>query len=167
MSKSNRSTPVYFPALYSEDKRRRALDAISLHRRNPDISLSQAARQSGTTLATIKRYASGALANRGGRTVVRENDNIERRMRFLTARGEIAVTARGSREATKIAEYYNAIRAYFVQGDARALRRYAGKTITLDGQTYEFVAEPRVLNRLARAGEVTFMDIYASDGGYS
>ena len=72
---------------YKEDARRRSLDAISIKRRNPPISMTKAAKLSGTTLKTIRKYGAPALETRSGRVDVKLSDRLERRMRLLTPQG--------------------------------------------------------------------------------
>ena len=69
----------------NEESYRRVLDAISLKRRNPALSLSKAAKASGTTLKTIRKYAPEALKQRGGRISVKRFDRLKRRMLMLTS----------------------------------------------------------------------------------
>jgi hypothetical protein len=54
-----------------EDTYYRVLDAIALKRRDPKLSLTKAAKHSGTTLDTIEKYAPSALEMRSGRFDVR------------------------------------------------------------------------------------------------
>src|ERR1700720_4625991 len=82
------------------DRQRRVLDAIALKRRRPELSMSEAARQSGTTVKTIRRYAGGALQERSRRLDVMATDRIRREMRFLSAKGQTTIQVTNSREAT-------------------------------------------------------------------
>jgi hypothetical protein len=84
-------------------------------------------------------------------------------MRMLTPRGEARVVTKSSHTASRIGKYNNALREYYVTGDSNALKRFAGKSVRSGGQTYEFVTDPKTLNRLARAGAVHFLDIYAPE----
>lgn len=147
------------------EARRRALDAIALKRRRPELSLSAAAKQSGTTLKTVRRYAGTALETRSGRLDVSSRDRIPRNLRFLTAKGQVVIRVTNSRDASRIARYNNAVRKYLMTGDTAGLQPYSGKSIRAGGATYEFVTDPAALNRLARAGEVHVLDIYAPAGG--
>ena len=147
------------------DRQRRVLDAISLKRRNPELSLSKAAKQSGTTLRTVRRYAGPTLYTRSGRLDVRDVDRISRDMRFLTPKGQIVVRVRSSRDASRISRYNNAIRKYVLYHDDRPLKKFVGKSLTIGKSEYPFVTDQTTIIRLLRAGEVHFMDIYASPGG--
>lgn len=141
------------------------MDAIALKRRNPKLSLSEAAKQTGTTIKTVRRYTGSALEVRSGRLDVTARDRIPRNLRFLTAKGQVAVRVTNSRDASRIARYNNAVRKYLMTGDTAGLQPYAGKSVRAGGVTYEFVTDPAALNRLARAGEVHVLDIYAPAGG--
>lgn len=149
-----------------QDAYRRALDAVSLKRRNPALTLSKAAKQSGTTLRTVRKYANSALELRSGRADVKPSDRLVRHMRMLTDRGEVAIRVTSSRAATRISRYNNAVREFYATlGDTSALKPFQGKSIRTGGNTYEFVTDPATLNRLARAGAVHFLDIYVSENG--
>jgi hypothetical protein len=47
--------------------------------------------------------------------------------------------------------------------DTQALDRFAGKTLKAGGKTYAFVTDYKTLVRIARAGEVYFLDIYGPE----
>lgn len=145
-----------------QDTYRRVLDAFSLKRRNPDLSLTRAAKSSGTTLKTVRKYAGPALTIRSGRLDVKPTDRLPRPMRMLTARGEVVIQTTSSRVASRIGRFNNALRKYYVSNDSSALHAFAGKSIRSRGEDYEFVTDAKTLNRLARAGALHFLDIYAS-----
>lgn len=150
---------------YHSDAYRRALDAIALQRRNPELSLSETARRSGTTLAAVRQHARAAVAFRAGRWEATEYDTLPRRMRVLTDRGYVSYLTEDSRDATFIADYNNALRAYLTTGSQQALREFEGMWFEdEDGRKRTLVTDPRTIDRLARAGEVYFLDIYDSEG---
>ena len=149
------------------DRKRRVLDAIALKRRHPELSLTAVAKRSGTTLKTIRRYAKPTLRIRSGRLDVAPTDRIVRELRFLDSKGQIEITVRNSRDASRVARYSNAVRRYVIFGDDSQLQKFKGKSIKIGGQSLEFVTDPVLLNRLARAGEISFLDIYSSVGGGS
>ena len=84
-------------------------------------------------------------------------------MRMLTPRGETTVRTTSSRAASRISDYNNAIRIYALTRDTSELRRFEGKMVRSGGKTYPFVTDTHVLDRLIRAGGVSFNDIYAAD----
>ena len=143
-----------------EDAYYRVLDALGLARRE-SISPTKAAKRSGTTLKTLRKYAPSALEERSGRLYVKPSDRLPRRMRMLTPTGEKIVHTTSSRTATLIAEYNNALREYVLTGDTTEIRRIGKKTVRSGGQTYTFATDKRTLDRYVRAGGVHFVDIYA------
>ncbi|HEY1883024.1 MAG TPA: hypothetical protein VGG51_08285 [Candidatus Cybelea sp.] len=145
------------------DAYRRSLDTVALKRRNPHLSLTKAATSSGTTLTTIRKYVGSALDVRSGRFDVKPTDRLPRPMRMLTPAGEISVLTTSSRTASQIGHYNNAVRAFLITGDESSLQLFEGLSIRSDGKTYAFVTDRTTLNRLARAGAVHFLDIYASE----
>lgn len=150
----------------SEDTLRRVLDTIALARNDPSLSLSKAAKLSGTDLSTVKLHAADALEVRGGRTRVRPYDNLKRKLRFLTDRGIIIVTTRDSETASIIAEHWNALRTYYRTGNYESLEPFVLRFIYVEEGTFEFLTHRPTLDRLARAGEPFFQDLYASSGGF-
>jgi hypothetical protein len=150
----------------NEDTYRRVLDAISLKRRNPTLSLSRAAKASGTTLKAIRKYAPEALeVKHKGRIRVKPTDQLKRRMLMLTPKGLTTVTTLDSDSASVIGEYWNAVRAYIMSGDFEPLEPFVLRFIQVEEGFFEFLTHKPTLNRLARAGELHFQDLYASTGG--
>jgi hypothetical protein len=149
------------------DTQRRVLDALSEKRRNLKLSLSAAAKRMGTTVKTIRSYAGPALEIRSGRIDVKAVDRIARTLQILTPSGLESVTVRNSRDATRISRHHHAVRhALLTFGtDTQALERFAGKTLKAGGKSYSFVTDYPKLVRIARAGEVYFLDIYGPESG--
>lgn len=142
----------------------RVLQAVYLMR-NENISLSQAAKRAGTTPATVRQMAKGALKQEGRKWSVKSSDQLTRRLRFLDQYGEIPVVIQGSKQASLIASYHNAIRIYLEFGDASALKVFEGKTIkTMSGDVLPFITDTRLLDRLARTGQLRFESIYSIVG---
>lgn len=145
----------------SRRARASALQAVAAMRRDENLKLDEAARQSGTTVETMLRYAAPALEKRGGRWYARPFDRLARAMEFITPEGVINLEVRDSRSRQRIGSYMATVGHYLHTGDARGLRRYRGRSIVVDGQGYPFVTDTGVLDRLASAGELGFDAIYA------
>ena len=143
-----------------EDAYYRVLDALGLSRRE-GIAPTKAAKRTGTTLKTMRKYAPSALEERSGRFYVKSSDRLPRRMRMLTPVGEKIVHTTSSRTATLIAEYNNALREYVLTGDTTEIKRFGKKTVRSGGEGYTFATDKRTLDRYVRAGGVHFVDIYA------
>lgn len=143
-----------------EDAYRRVLDAVSLSRRDK-LSPTKAARATGTTLKTMRKYAAGAIEERNGRCYVTPSDRLPRRMRMLTVHGEEIVRTTSSRTATRIADYNNAMRTYVTTGDPAGLAAFKDKAVRSGGKVYTFATDRRTVDRYVRAGGVHFVDIYA------
>jgi hypothetical protein len=82
-------------------------------------------------------------------------------MRFLTPNGEIVLGVTNSRTASRIAHYSNAVRRYLTTGDTHGLRAFRRTGIRAQKVYHPFVTDPRTLDRLANANEVSFEDLYA------
>jgi hypothetical protein len=97
---------------------------------------------------------------------VKRTDRIPRTLEFLTEKGPIPVTVGNSRDATRIAKHRNAVRQAIVTFgyDTKRLDTFAGKSVRANGQTYSFITDYPTLERLARAGALNTLDLYASPG---
>jgi len=156
-----RTRPVTGPASLAaltstaQDARSRALETVS-RMRTSRLSLSAAARASGTTPRTVRRYAAPALVQTGRRTTAAPTDRLYRRMTVLSTDGRIEVDVRSSAQASRIAAHYNAIDFYLRTGDTRPLRRFT--SVTVGGRRLETDLDQ--VERWARAGELSIDDIY-------
>jgi hypothetical protein len=150
-----------------EYARERALATLARMRRDR-MSLSAAAKAEGTNPETIRRYVGTALRQDcpGGRYRTTAYDRIARTLNFLTPQGTVAVKVRGSRTASRIGEYMNAVRTYSNTGDTSAVARFNGKSFRAGGVTYDFITDVSVLDRLIDAGVLAIEGLYrAVQGG--
>jgi hypothetical protein len=162
--RGTRGAPV--PARSQTAAYQRSLDALSRMRRD-GLTLKPAAKQAGTTPATVRRNVPSALTVGPDGITARPTDRLYREMRFLDSRGLTTVTVNSSRTATEIAEYMNAVERYLNTGDQTDLRQFRGRTITDSaGRSHRFITNTNTLDRFAGAGEARFESIYqfASEG---
>jgi hypothetical protein len=145
------------------ETRERALSAVATARREK-ISISAAAVREGTTVEAVRRYAPSTLRQKKprGRIQVTPHDRIARTLNFLTPQGDVAITLRGSRIASRIGVYKNAVKLYRNEGDTSALKEFAGKSIRTGGVTYPFITDTAVLDKLAHAGLLAVEGLYRS-----
>jgi hypothetical protein len=138
-----------------------ALRVLTLMR-TKDMWLAEAAREAKTTSRTVIRHAGKALTKSdSGRYTAKSSDRLARSLNFITREGTVSVTVRGSNLASKIATYSNAVQRYLETGQTDALRPFVEKSIKVGKVKYPFITDTRLLNRLGRAGEVSFEDLYA------
>jgi hypothetical protein len=79
-----------------------------------------------------------------------------------TRRGLREIAIRGSRQASLVSRYSNAIKRYLVSGDTSALREFESKEIeTIQGRRVPLLTDRAELDRLAAAGELSYESIYA------
>lgn len=153
-----RGAPI--PAAAQTPAYQRSLDALSRMRRD-GLTLKQAAKQAGTTPATVRRNVPGALTVGPQGITARPSDRLYRQMRFLDSRGLTTVTVNSSRTATEIAEYMNAVERYYNTGDQTDLRKFRGRTVTdAAARSHRFITNTHTLDRFAGAGETRFESIY-------
>jgi hypothetical protein len=140
------------------DLRERILDTIHLMREGK--SLTSASREVGISREAAIKYSQGVITKRGRVYKVRQWDRLRRDLLFYDAHGQVTVVTHSSRTASKIARYHNAVRGYLIYGDDAALREFEGESIAVGGKQLPFITDKRTLSRLARAGELNFLDIY-------
>jgi hypothetical protein len=125
-------------------------------------SLSAAARAEHTTLDTVQRQVGAALQRDArGRYIATPSDRYVRRMKFLDAHGVTVVEPANSREASKLAEYWTAVDHYVRTGDDRLLRPFRRSLLRVRGKIQRpFLTDLDTIDYLARAGELSFEDLY-------
>jgi hypothetical protein len=127
--RSRRKRPVADLGPREQLARSRALEALSRMRRWR-VSLAQAARESQTSPRTITKYVKNALRKtNNGQYRAKPSDRLLRSLRFLRPDGLVTLDVRGSRLASTLADYWNAVEHYLKTGKTDALDRYSGKSI--------------------------------------
>lgn len=108
--------------------RDRALHALADMRHGS--SPSEAARDNGVTLLTIKKYVGRALVQDrpGGRLRASKTDRLVRYVQIPSLFGPIEIKVRGPKQASDAAKY-NAAVSRFLRGDLKALAPWHGKKI--------------------------------------
>jgi hypothetical protein len=147
----------------SQISRTNALHALSLMRREK-VSLAEACRLEHVKPATLLRHVGSALRQDkpGGRYRATTSDRFRRDVQIPTALGRMRVSVAGSKAATEIADYQNAVALYLRKGDASKLERFKGKTVGIRGNKVELMTDPTALTSLALAGALQFDQLYAS-----
>lgn len=133
----------------------RALDALALSRRH-GVSLTRAARLTGTTRRTVIRHAGAGFLHEGRRWKPRPFDRIPRELTVLTEDGPTPLVIRDSRTASLIAEHANAVRHYLHTGDESRLMELRRQTFRLRGETVRLVIEADAIDQLAAGGELHY-----------
>ncbi len=132
--------------------REAALRAVSIMRQDK-LDLATAARLAGTTPTAVDFYAGRAFDDAGR---LKAADRMLRPMRIYSDGESVVVDVRGSRVASTIGEYHNAVRAYLNQGDVTGLARFEGQRVA--GRPLE--TDPDVIDEMARRGTFRFDAIY-------
>ena len=140
--------------------RERALEVLQRMRTDGE-SLTRAAREAHTTPETVHRYVGTALVRtRRGRWAATPSDRLTRHVWMFTKDGKVEVAIRGSRQASRVARYMAAVDGYLKKGDTDALAKFEGQGVRSRNQTYLFLTDTEALERLAKAGEVSFERLY-------
>ena len=143
----------------SRDSRERALKALAAMRRGD--TLSRVARDNGVTIRTIKRYVGSALVQLrpGARIRAKKSDRLVRYLQIPGPDGPRDVTVRGSKAASRFANYKADINR-LLRGDRDAMTRWHGKKIA----GIELVTDPKLLVEQARK-EILPYSLYRSLSG--
>ena len=83
-------------------------------------------------------------------------DRQTRNLRMLTELGFEPTAIRGSRQASRLARYTNAVGHFYRTGDVERLREFSGQKI--NGRA--LITDPEVLTELAQAGELELQELY-------
>ena len=79
-------------------------------------SLKSASREVGIDPRTVERVAGSALKQtRSGHYIASGSDRLQREVRIPSADGLRDITARSSKDATLVAEYWNEVHAYLAK----------------------------------------------------
>ena len=130
------------------------------------LSLRQASREYGIDARTVVRLGGTALRKASnGRYKAKASDRLLRVMIIPTREGTREVATRDSREASRIAEYSNAVQKYLQTGNDAALRKLRRKTVTdASGKRIRLITNLAELDRLGSAGVLSFESLYAKVG---
>jgi hypothetical protein len=120
----------------------RAWKARQLRLADRNLSKREAARQAGTTPNAIAKYVGPAWPS------------SIRRWSFLTEDGVITLDVRGKRTKSVLGKYDNALRAYLEGRGDGELRKFRGKSITVNGIKYQFLIDTDRIDELGDAGEL-------------
>jgi len=144
----------------SQAARGRALKALSAMRRGD--TLSRAARDNGVTIRTIKRYAGSALVQDrpGGRIRATKSDRLVRYLQIPGTDGPRDVNVRGSKAASKFANYKAAINR-LLRGDRNAMAPWHGKKIA----GIELITDTKTLVEQARRDILPYSLYRSLSGG--
>lgn len=145
-----------------QDRWTRITHAISKMRAHR-VSLADTARDFDLDPRTVVRWGGSALKkNPNGRYTARKSDRLLRVLFLPTEYGTREVATRDSRQASKVAEYWDAVQRYLQKGDESALRNFRGVRIrAVSGESIALLTEPEELDRLGNAGVLSFESLYA------
>lgn len=136
----------------------RATSALLDLRRNPELTVSKAAKKAGTTPAAVRRYASGNLERSGSRIRVKANDTLAATMTVHTPEGATTGLIKGAKQRGLVGQHSAALSKALAQPSRKnlaELRSYRGRTVKLsDGSRVELVWNPEDVKRLGRLGKL-------------
>ena len=145
----------------SKDTMERVVKALS-KLRSEKASLKKASLEAGVSPKTVKRWAGSALEKgSSGRYTPKRSDQLLRILKVPDAKGTREIAVRGSRQATLLAEYWNAVHKFLASGDTSDLRKFRGKSVKdADGREIPLLSDRAELNRLGNASVISFESLY-------
>jgi hypothetical protein len=131
--------------------------------RSEGLPLRKAAKEIGVDPRTVTKLVGSALKKgRGGRYEVEKTDRLLRVMKIPGPKGEEEIVIRGSKQAALLGKYWNAVHKSMDTGDSSALDKFKDKEIKgADGKPRVLITDRKELNRLGKAGVLSFESIYA------
>lgn len=148
------------------EARKRAL-AVLADMRRTGASLATASRREHIKSSTVRRYVGSALRQdrQGGRFRVTRNDRFKRELMIPTPAGSTKVAVYGSKAASELSRYANAVSHYLRTGDTSQLDAFKKKTMRIRGQEIELTTDPSALSTLAEREALHLDQFYASFAG--
>jgi hypothetical protein len=143
--------------------RSRALHALAKMRKDK-LSLAEACRLEHIKPATFRRYVGSAIqqGRPGSRYRVTRADKLRRDLQIPTALGPTSVPIRGSRNATRVSNYLNAVATYLRTGNQSKLKAFDGAKVGPWGRQIELITDPATLSSLAEAGALQLDQLYSA-----
>jgi hypothetical protein len=126
-------------------------------------SFAAASRESGVGAPTVLELVGSALRkSASGRYKAKSSDRLLRVLAIPTLEGVGELATRDSREASRLATYWDYVQIYLHTGDPAGLSQFEGAHITdADGVQVPLLTDLEALDRLGSAGELSFETIYA------
>jgi len=156
-------TAAHYKALSEKrkDAFERSLRVLS-KLRSEKTSLRKASLEVGIDPETVKRWAGSALRKKlNGKIAPKSSDQLVRLLRVPSEDGLRDVAIRGSKNATFLAGYFNALHRYLATGQFADLEKFRGKSLTdADGAQILLPTARADLMRLGSAG-FSFESIYS------
>jgi hypothetical protein len=145
-----------------QDLWRRSTHVVS-EVRTERASLTAASRASGVDPDSVLQLVGSALRkNASGYFVATRSDRLLRVLAIPTLDGVGEIATRDSREASRLATYWDYVQKYLQTGDASGLERFEGANITdANGVQVPLLTDLDELDRLGSAGELSFETIYS------
>jgi hypothetical protein len=146
------------PSDRTYEAKQRAFHTISRMRRD-NVSIQEAAREEGTTPATVKKYLPASLRrSRSGRWEATKSDRYLRLLSLPGAHGPVIVRAHGSKEAQFASAYFASLHRWARTEKAYELAPFHGKRIG----GFELITASRTLKALGDAGLLQIDSLYAA-----
>jgi len=146
----------------SQDRWNRVTHVVSKMRAD-GVSLKHASKEFGLDPRTVIRWAKPALRKRvNGRYTARVTDKLLRVLTIPSPEGVREIGMRDSRQASRLGQYWAAVRKYLATGDASGVEQFRGKHITDSSRKrIPLLTDLKELDRLGSAGSLSFEGLYA------
>jgi len=152
---------ILSPELLTSRERERSEKIFNVLRslRKEEKSLTRAAHDEKISRETVLRQLGKSLKKTPRGWQAKKTDDLVRDLYFPNQSGHVVI--KGFPVSSDIGAYWNGIRRFVVQGDDALLKTFGNKTFKdIYGNRHAFITDPKILNRLARAGELRFETLY-------
>jgi len=131
--------------------------------RSEKMSLKRASQEVGIRPETVKRWAGSALKKQpNGKIAPKSSDRLLRILKIPLENGVGEIAVRSSRQATLLADFWNALHRYLATGQSADLDKFRGKFVkAADGSEIPLPTDRAQLRTLGRAGVLSFESLYA------
>jgi hypothetical protein len=148
-----------FDALKPRQKRTRTRVLRALEKMRKGDSATVAAKKAHTTVRSMKTQLGDELnRTESGRYAATKADRLYTVMNVVTTEGTREVAVRGSRQRSKVAKHFAAVRRFLRTGDDEPLRRFEGEKVG----GFQLETDPEVLEEGGRLSEYDFPELYAA-----
>ncbi len=131
--------------------------------RKEKVSLPKASREYRIDPRTVARLGKPALRKKkNGQYAAKASDRLLRVLVIPTSKGLQEAAVRGSRDASALGKYWDAVQDYLATGDSLPLRQLPQKRISdANGSLISLLTDVNELDRLGSAGVLSFESLYA------
>jgi hypothetical protein len=126
------------------------------------VSLPKASKEFDIAPSLVIELGRPALRKKNGRYLATKTDRLLRVFNILKSGGKREIATRDSRQASLVGAHWAAVQRFLQTGDDVALQRFKNSKVTdASGKRHSLLTDLKELDRLGRAGVLSFESMYA------